>query len=120
MKILVVEDNTKNRILIRDTLIAEGYEVLEATDGVEGVSQAKEHMPDLILMDIQMPVMNGVETMKILKAGAETKGIKIIALTAVAMQGDKERFLAEGFDGYLSKPVDPDTVIKTVIAMSKG
>lgn len=114
MKILVVEDNERNLILLRDILSYAGHEVIEAADGAEGVRLAKEHMPGLILMDIQLPVMDGVEAMKILKGSEETKEIKILALTSFAMQGDKEKLLAQGFDGYMSKPIDPDELIEAI------
>ncbi|HXE96838.1 MAG TPA: response regulator [Dongiaceae bacterium] len=105
-KILIVEDNENNLCLIRDILTFHGYEVLEATDGQEGVAKARALMPDLILMDIQMPGMDGMTANGILKGDPATSGLKTIALTSFAMQGDQERFLAAGFDGYLSKPIN--------------
>lgn len=105
-RILVVEDNEKNLVLMRDVLSYFGYEVLEARDGLESIALAVEHRPDLILMDIQMPVMSGVEAMKHLRMRAETKEIKILAVTSLAMQGDREKLLGEGFDGYIQKPID--------------
>lgn len=113
-KILIVEDNRNNRCLFRDILVFHGYEVAEAGDGKEGVALATELMPDLILMDIQMPGMDGVTASSILRNNQATSGLKIIALTSFAMQGDRERFLEAGFDGYLSKPINtrqlPDQV----------
>jgi len=106
MKILIVEDNEKNRTLVKDVLEYHGYEVIEARDGKEGIKMAKEHKPDLILMDIQMPVMDGITAGRILKNDLETKHIKIIALTSFAMKGDKEKILKAGFDDYISKPID--------------
>ncbi len=115
-RVLVVEDNEKNLVLMRDVLRYFGYEVLEARDGLECIDMAVEHCPELILMDIQMPVMSGVDAMKNLKMRAETKDIKILAVTSLAMQGDRERLLGEGFDGYIQKPIDlvelPDIVKK--------
>jgi CheY-like chemotaxis protein len=105
-KILVVEDNETNRLLLRDILLYHGYEVIEAEDGSEGVRLAREHMPDLILMDIYMPVMDGIAAGRMLKADARTKSIKIVALTSSAMKGDKEKILAAGFDAYMAKPID--------------
>jgi len=104
-KILIVEDNENNRCLFRDILTFHGYAVSVATDGREGVALARELMPDLILMDIQMPGMDGMTAGGILKGEPGTSGLKIIALTSFAMQGDQEKFLAAGFDGYLSKPI---------------
>ena len=105
-KILIVEDNEKNRCLFRDILTFHGYEVLVAADGQEGVDLARELGPDLILMDIQLPGMDGMTACGILKGDPATSRLKIIALTSFAMQGDQEKFLAAGFDGYLSKPVN--------------
>ncbi|HLA48828.1 MAG: two-component system response regulator [Nitrospinae bacterium RIFCSPLOWO2_02_FULL_39_110] len=105
-KILVIEDNDKNRLLIRDILRYYGYEVLEATDGEEGIKMAKEHKPALIFMDMQMPVMNGFNAINILKGDAETKDIKIIAVTSFAMKEEKEIIMKAGADDYMAKPID--------------
>jgi CheY-like chemotaxis protein len=105
-RILVAEDNEKNLVLMRDVLRYFGYEVLEARDGLECIAMAVEHRPGLILMDIQMPVMSGVDAMKHLRMRAETREIKILAVTSLAMQGDRERLLGEGFDDYIQKPID--------------
>ncbi len=104
-KILIVEDNENNRCLFRDILSFNGYEVSVAAHGQEGVTMARELKPDLILMDIQMPGMDGMTAGGILKGDPATSGLKIIALTSFAMRGDKENILAAGFDGYLSKPI---------------
>lgn len=117
-KILVVEDNGKNRLLIKDILLYHGYEVIEAENGKEGVELAKKHLPDLILMDIQMPVMDGFLAIKMLKDDPATKNIKIIALTSFAMKGDRENIMEAGFDDYIAKPFDtrklPEMVKKYV------
>ncbi|MBI5639187.1 MAG: response regulator [Nitrospirae bacterium] len=105
-KILVVEDNEKNRRMIRDVLTYHGYVVLEAKNGQEGIAMARQHKPGLILMDMQMPVMDGFTATSILKNDPETKGIRIIAVTSFAMTGDKEKILAEGADDYISKPLN--------------
>ncbi len=104
--ILIVEDNAHNRILLRDVLTFQGYAVAVACDGNEAIKVARELRPDLILMDIQMPGMDGMVAGSILKADPATSGLKIIALTSFAMRGDQERFLAAGFDDYLSKPIN--------------
>jgi len=104
-KILIVEDNENNRSLFRDILTFHGYEVSIAADGREGVALARELKPDLILMDIQMPGMDGMTAGGILKGDPATSNLKIIALTSFAMRGDQEKFLAAGFDGFLSKPI---------------
>ena len=105
-QVLVVEDNEKNMKLFRDVLVATGYRTLEATTGGEAVDMACEHTPDLVLMDIQLPDLDGVEALRRLRTDERTAMIPVLALTAQAMQGDRERFLAEGFDGYVSKPVN--------------
>lgn len=104
--ILVVEDNPKNMRLMRMILSANGYDVLEATDGEEGLKMAQEGRPDLIVLDIQLPKMEGTEVAKRLRAMPEFDGIPMIALTAYAMKGDQERILEAGFDSYMSKPID--------------
>lgn len=118
-KILVIEDNEKNRRLIAAVLTYHKYKVIEACDGAEGVQLAKEHVPALILMDIQMPVMDGFSALKILRETPETKDIKIIALTSFAMTGDREKILAAGFDDYISKPINtrqlPEIVKKYMV-----
>jgi two-component system, cell cycle response regulator DivK len=113
-RILVVEDNAKNMKLFRDVLVATGYRTLEATTGSEAVDLASEHTPDLVLMDIQLPDLDGVQALRRLREDPRTAGIPVLALTAQAMHGDRERFLAAGFDGYLSKPVDVRQLIGTV------
>lgn len=105
-KILVVEDNPVNRRLIVDILRHFGYELVAADNGEEGLKMAMEQRPDLILLDLQMPVMNGFDTLKLLRNAPETKGIKVIAVTSYAMAGDREKVLAAGFDEYISKPLN--------------
>jgi two-component system cell cycle response regulator DivK len=105
-RILVVEDNEKNMKLFRDVLAATGYRTLEATTGGEAVDLATQRAPELVLMDIQLPDMDGVEALNRLRTDGRTASIPVLALTAQAMHGDRERFLGAGFDGYLSKPVD--------------
>jgi len=114
--VLIVEDDPKNMKLFRDLLDISGYTTIEAGDGEQGIRLAKRKRPDLILMDIQMPVMDGIEAAKILKADPETKAIPIIALTSHAMEGDRERIFQAGFDGYITKPVYTREFLKTVAA----
>jgi two-component system cell cycle response regulator DivK len=113
-QILVVEDNEKSMRLFRDVLLATGYRPLEATTGGQAVELAAEHAPALVLMDIQLPDMDGVEVLGRLLADERTASIPVLALTAQAMQGDRERFLAAGFDGYVSKPVNVVEFLDTV------
>ena len=104
-RILYVEDNFQNKRLVRKILTARGYEVLEADDGLTGVEIATKETPDLILMDISLPGIDGVEATQRIKAFQETARIPVIALTANAMRGDRERFIAAGCDDYLPKPI---------------
>ena len=105
-QVLVVEDNEKNMKLVRDVLEATGYRILEATTGGQAVELAARHSPDLVLMDIRLPDIDGVEALNRLRADERTASIAVLAVTAQAMQGDRERFLAAGFDDYISKPVN--------------
>lgn len=105
-RVLVVEDNDRNMKLFRDVLGAAGYTTLEAVSGVAAFALATEHVPSLVLMDIQLPDIDGVEALRRLRADERTAAVPVLALTAQAMWGDRERFLEAGFDGYLAKPVD--------------
>jgi two-component system, cell cycle response regulator DivK len=105
-QVLVVEDNDKNMKLFREVLQATGYATLEASTGEEAVALAASHAPALVLMDVQLPGISGVEALTRLRGDPRTASIPVLALTAQAMRGDRERFLEAGFDGYLSKPVD--------------
>lgn len=112
--ILCIEDNAQNMRLVRKMLKAGGYEMIGAEDGLTGIEMAKEHKPDIILVDINLPDIDGTEVTKRLKADPEYAHIPIVALTANAMYGDKERFLDAGCDGYLSKPVSRRELIAAV------
>lgn len=112
--ILIVEDDPKNLTLFRDLLQRVGYTTIEAENGREGVNLARANKPALILMDIQLPVMDGLKATKILKSDAKTKNIPILALTSYAMKGDRDKILQAGCDGYLAKPVDVREFLATV------
>ena len=113
-QILVVEDNEKNMKLLRDVFRAAGYRVLEASTGGQALMLATEHRPALVLMDIRLPDMDGVEALSRLRMGERTASIPVLAVTAQAMNGDSERFKEAGFDGYLSKPLDIDGLLVMV------
>lgn len=113
-RVLVVEDNATNLYLMRFILQKNGYEVIEARDGLMAVNVAKEEKPDLILMDIQLPILDGYEATRKIRAIEETKDIPIIALTSFAMVGDKEKALNAGCTGYLEKPINPETFIMEI------
>lgn len=104
--ILIVEDNPKNLKLIRDVLQFRGYQTLEANSAEAGIELARAHQPELILMDVLLPGLDGCEAMKILKADVSTRQIPVIAVTSFAMKGDRENLLSSGFNGYISKPID--------------
>jgi two-component system, cell cycle response regulator DivK len=104
--VLIVDDNEKNMRLARDVLRASGLETLEAANGAEGIAVACGRQPDVILMDIRLPDMDGTEAMSALKGDPRTAAIPVVALTSLAMKGDREWLLAQGFDGYLEKPID--------------
>jgi two-component system cell cycle response regulator DivK len=106
MKILYVEDNDDNIYMLRNRLTRSGFTVVVATDGAQGVAMAASEQPDLILMDLSLPELDGWEATKRLKAAPETKTIPVIALSAHAMAGDREKALAAGCDDYDTKPVD--------------
>jgi CheY-like chemotaxis protein len=110
----VVEDNEKSMKLFRDVLQATGYSTLEATNGEDAVEIAVTHTPALVLMDVQLPGIDGVETLARLRRDERTASIPVLALTAQAMHDDRERFLKAGFDGYISKPVDVVELLRTV------
>jgi two-component system, cell cycle response regulator DivK len=119
-QILVVEDNERNMRLFCDVLRASGFRTLEATTGESAVEVALEHAPDLVLMDIQLPDIDGIEALGRLRADDRFASAPVLALTAQAMEGDRERFLAAGFDGYLSKPVDIADFVTTVKRYCEG
>ena len=112
--ILIVEDEPRNLKLLHDLLQRFGYEILESPDGEQGVKLAGEKIPDLILMDIMMPKMDGLEATRIIKANEKTKHIPIIALTSYAMKGDREKTIEAGCDGYIAKPIDIKEVLKAI------
>ena len=113
-RVLIVEDNEKNMKLVRDVLQATGYSTLEATTGEEAVELALSQSPALVLMDVQLPGIDGVEALERMRQNERTASIPVLALTAQAMSGDRERFLEAGFDGYLAKPVDVGELIEAV------
>ena len=119
-KILLVEDNEMNRDMLSRRLARKGYEVLIAVDGAEGVSMAKTKVPDLILMDMSLPILDGWRATEQIKADPETKMIPVIALTANAMAGDREKCLAAGCDDYDTKPVEFPRLLGKIEMLLKG
>src|SRR3954471_3941349 len=113
-RILVVEDQEDNRQILRDLLSNVGYEMIEAEDGVQAVEQATKHRPDLILMDIQLPLMDGYEATRRIKANPLLNAIPIIVVTSYALSGDEEKARAAGCDAYFSKPFSPRQLLAKV------
>lgn len=112
--ILIVEDNERNRKLVRDTLQYKGYRTVETETAEEGIRLAREHRPDLVLMDIQLPGMDGITALGQLRADPATRAIPVIAVTASVMQQDRQKIMAAGFDGYQGKPISVRELLETV------
>ena len=115
--VLIVEDNEKNLKLVRDVLQVKGYETIEAGTAEDGIVLARSRKPDLVLMDIQLPGMNGIDALKVLRADAATARIPVIAVTASVMQQDRNLITEAGFDGYIGKPINLKEFLDTVRAM---
>jgi len=114
--VLIVEDNEKNLKLVRDILQYRGFRTIEATTAEDGIELASTHVPDLVLMDIRLPGMDGMAALRILRADSRTAGIPIVAVTASVMPEERDRFQAAGFDGFIEKPID----VKSFAAQVQG
>jgi len=119
-RLLVIEDNEMNRDMLSRRLTRRGYEVLVACDGVEGVEAARIHLPDLILMDLSLPEMDGWTATRILKSDSRTRHIPVIALTAHAMEGDRQKALSAGCNAFDTKPVEIARLIEIMNRLLKG
>lgn len=115
-RILVIEDDDFSRELVRYLLTFQGYVVLEAEDGGAGVAMALQELPDLVICDLQMPVLNGFEVLRRLQAAPHWRAVPVIAVTAFSMPGDREAALAAGFQHYLTKPITPEIFVEQVAA----
>jgi two-component system, cell cycle response regulator DivK len=115
--ILIVEDNPRNLKLVRDLLEHHGYLTLAAATGEEAIDLARAHRPHLVLMDVQLPGMDGVEALTRMRADPETASLRVVAVTAFAMKHDRDRFLAWGFDGYIEKPISVRDFPRQVAAL---
>ena len=118
--VLIVEDNELNMKLFHDLLEANGYRVLQTRDGLSALDLARHHMPDLIIMDIQLPEVSGIEVTKWLKEDDELKSIPVIAVTAFAMKGDEEKIREGGCEAYISKPISVVSFLETIDGFLKG
>jgi len=119
-RILYIEDNADNRLLVKRVLEAEGYQLLEAANASEGLRQVMTEKPDLILMDINLPEVDGYTTTARIKAMPGLEAIKVIAVTANVMKGDREKTIAAGCDGYITKPIDVDTLPEQIARFLKA
>src|SRR5262245_55772224 len=113
-RILLVEDTEDNRVIVRDLVSSAGYELIEAADGAEGLALAEKEKPDLILMDIQLPIMDGYEATRRIKANPALKNIPVIAVTSYALSGDEEKARNAGCDDYIAKPYSPRHMLAKV------
>ena len=114
--VLIVEDNEKNMKLVRDILQAKGFETMEAVNAEDGIKLALERTPDLVLMDIQLPGMNGMEALKVLRAEPSTAKVPVVAITASVMTQDRQQIMDTGFDGFIEKPINLRDFLATVNA----
>ena len=112
--ILIVEDNELNMKLFNDLLQAHGYNTVQTMDGRDAIKLAREHKPDLVLMDIQLPEISGLEVTKMMKADDELKSIPVVAVTAFAMKGDEDKIREGGCEGYIAKPISVPTFLETI------
>ncbi len=117
--VLIVEDNEKNMKLVRDILQAKGYETMEAVNAEDGIKLALERVPDLVLMDIQLPGMNGMEALKVLRSKEATAKVPVVAITASVMTQDRQQIMDTGFDGFIEKPINLREFLSTVQAAIK-
>lgn len=113
-KLLLIEDNANNAYLMRYLLEKAGFTVYEASCGAKGMDLALLHKPDAVLLDIQLPEMDGYQVLSAIRRNAELAGIPVIAVTSYAMSGDRERIMSSGADGYIEKPIDPDSFVSSV------
>lgn len=120
MNILVIEDNDQNMYLTEFLLSQHGHAVLKASNGPDGITVAQEKKPDAILLDIQLPGMDGYAIAGVLKKDERTRDIPVIAVTSYAMRGDREKVLAAGCEGYIEKPINPDTFMSQILSFIPG
>lgn len=113
-KVLVIEDNDDNYYMLQFMLEGHGDQIVRAKDGIDGVKRARSEQPDLILMDIQLPLLNGYEATKQIKASQELSHIPIIAITSYAMLGDRDKAIEAGCDDYIEKPIEPETILSRI------
>ena len=119
LKVLLVEDNYMNKVLVKEILTMNGYDIVEAKSGIEAIKLISSERPDVVLMDLHLPEMDGVTAMRIIKADKSVKEIPILALTASASQGEADDILGKGFDGYVGKPIEVKKLLEAISASLK-
>ncbi len=119
-RVLIIEDDDNNMELISLILEHNGYETIKARNGQEGFELTLEHLPDFVVLDIQLPDMNGLDVLRKIRGTAESEGIPVIAMTSYAMAGDREATLAAGCNGYIEKPIDPERVMSQISEITGG
>lgn len=124
IKVLIVEDNYMNKVLVKEILTLDGYAIVEARSGTEALKVMATDRPDIILMDLHLPEMDGITATRIIKSEERNRSIPILALTASAMKGEEEKILSKGFDGYVAKPIERkkllDTISRSLNAKKEG
>ena len=119
-KVLLVEDNHMNMVLVKEILTMNGYEIIEAGSGTDAIKSLALERPDIILMDLHLPGMDGITATRIIKADERNKAIPVLALTASAMRGDEDKILRQGFDGYVAKPIEIKKLLEAISASLQG
>lgn len=114
LRVLVVEDNYMNRVLVTEILTLNGYDIIEADSGVEAIKIMAEEKPDIVLMDLHLPEMDGITATRIIKADSRNRHIPVLALTASAMKGEEDDIIGKGFDGYVAKPIEVKKLLEAV------
>lgn len=113
-KVLLVEDNHMNKVLVKEILTLNGYEIIEADSGTEAIRALAAHRPDIILMDIHLPGMDGITATRIIKSDERNRAIPVLALTASAMRGEEDKLIRQGFDGYVAKPIEMKRLLEAI------
>lgn len=119
IKVLLVEDNYMNKVLVREILTLNGYEIIEAESGTEGLKKLTLENPDIVLMDLHLPEMDGITATRIIKADERNRHIPVLALTASAMKGEEQNLIDKGFDGYVAKPIDVKKLLEAITESMK-
>lgn len=114
VKVLLVEDNYMNKVLVREMLTLNGYDIVEAKSGTEALVKVSTDRPDLILMDLHLPEMDGITATRIIKSDEKNRSIPVLALTASAMKGEEDKILSKGFDGYVAKPIEVKKLLEAI------